>query len=317
LPDWLSERGIGETRMVRVINGEIVEARILLDGTTRAGSVLDARLTSSGAGGRNAVARTQKGDEYLLPGGARIPEGSALRIEVVREPIPGTEPWKRPLARATDKPVSSAPTLSGEDIAFPSPTDWLGAAGWNDLIDEARSGNIRFPGGELSVETTRAMTLIDVDGLGPAEELAVAGALAAARAILRLDLQGSIGIDLPTTSGKEARQRAAEAIDAILPQPFERTAVNGFGFVQIVRPRRRASLIELAADRASFEARGLLRRAAFEGSGAAVLVASPGIIAQLEQKPDWIAELARQRGGPVSLRADPLLTISGGHVSRD
>ena len=60
----------------------------------------------------------------------------------------------------------------------------------------------------------RAMTLIDVDGFGAPEDLAVTGARAAARAILRLDVQGSIGIDLPTTSGKEARQRAAEAIDS-------------------------------------------------------------------------------------------------------
>ena len=44
-----------------------------------------------------------------------------------------------------------------------------------------------------------------------------------------------------------------ENVDAILPQPFERTAVNGFGFLQIVRPRRHASLFELAADRAAFE----------------------------------------------------------------
>jgi len=79
--------------------------------------------------------------------------------------------------------------------------------------------------------------------------------------IRRHGIAGSIGIDLPTAGSKAARLAAGEAVDAILPQPFERTAVNGFGFVQVVRPRQRASLVELAQDRAGFEARALLRRA--------------------------------------------------------
>ena len=301
--------------MVRLDCGEIVEARVLLDELARAGSVTDARLISRGANGRNAVARTADGTEYLLPRGvAGVAEGASFRIEITREVIPGNEPWKRPLAMATDKPASE-PDIHAEAVPFPSPTDRLGDAGWNDLIDEARSGIVRFPGGELAIETTRAMTLIDVDGLGSADELAVAGALAAARAVLRLDVQGSIGIDLPT-AGKEARQRAADAIDAALPQPFERTAVNGFGFVQIVRPRRRASLIELASDRAAFEARAMLRRAAFEPAGAKTLAAHPAVIAVFEGNPGWLAELAAQIGGSVGLRPDPSLTMSAGHAER-
>lgn len=301
--------------MVRIERGEIVEARVLLDGLARAGSVIEARLISRGANGRNAVARTADGAEYLLPrapGG--IAEGASLLIEITREAIPGNEPWKRPLAKLTDKPASG-PDAQAEVLPFPSPIDRLGDAGWNDLIDEARSGIVRFAGGELVIEATRAMTLIDVDGFGTPDELAVTGALAAARAIRRLDVQGSIGIDLPT-AGKEARQRASEAIDAALPQPFERTAVNGFGFVQIVRPRRRASLIELASDRAAFEARALLRRAAFEPPGAKTLAGHPAVIAILQAKPDWLAELGAQVGGSIGLRPDPSLTMSAGHAER-
>jgi len=317
LPDWLIERGIGETRCALVDGGDIIEARILLDGVTRAGSVIGARLVSAGANGRNAVAAAKDGREYLLPRGAPgVAERSTIAIEVTREAIPGAEPWKRPLARLTDLPPRDAPALVGEELALPAPNDVLGAIGWNDLIDEARSGIVRFAGGELAVEPTRALTMIDVDGIGDADELAVLGSAAAAKAIRRLDIQGSIGVDLPTGATKESRLRAAAAFDAFLPQPFERTAVNGFGFIQIVRPRRHASLVELSADRAAFEARALLRRAAFETPGAAALAAHPAVIAVLESHPEWVDALARQLGGAVRLRAEPRLTMSGGHAQK-
>ncbi|MEO6432433.1 MAG: ribonuclease [Sphingomicrobium sp.] len=313
MPDWLVERGIGETRCVRVVDGAIVEARILLDGQFRAGSVIEARLLSKGISGRNAVARGADGRDYLLPKGATgMTEGAAARLEVTREAIPGAEPWKRPLARLTDKPLGEA-IIAGEALPFPAPADRLAALGWDDLIDEARTGSVRFAGGELSIEATRAMTLIDVDGSGEPHELAQLGAAAAARAIARLDLQGSIGIDLPTSAGRDARLAAAAALDALVPQPFERTAVNGFGFVQLVRPRARASLIELARDRANFEARALLRWSA-SATGSTTLSAHPKVIEAIEAQPAWIEALARQVGGAVALRAEAALGIAGGHV---
>ena len=118
---------------------------------------------------------------------------------------------------------------------------------------------------------------------------------------------------MPTISGKGARQAVAEAVDALLPQPFERTAVNGFGFLQIVRPRRHASLFELAADRPSFEARALLRRAARE-TGAIRLVSHPAASTVLERHPDWLDQLAAQVGGAVGLRADPSLAMAASYV---
>jgi hypothetical protein len=108
------------------------------------------------------------------------------------------------------------------------------------------------------------------------------------------------------------RAAAGQAIDDMLPQPFERTAVNGFGFVQIVRPRPRASIPELIrADPALAAALALLRRAS-QGHGPRTLVAAPAVIDRL--RPDWLDQLARRTGGAVALRAEPALAISAGHV---
>lgn len=308
MPEWWIERGVGETRAVLVEAGEIVEARVMLDGQVPAGTVLDAKLKSVG---RNAIA-VAGGIEYLLPKGAPgITQGASLTIEVTREAI-GTEGWKRPLARLADGAPAGAPALVGAELSLPSPTDPLEQAGWSDLVEEARSGIVAFPGGELRIFVTPAMTLIDVDGPLAPWDLIIAGARASARAIRRHGIGGSIGIDLPTT-GKAARQAAVEAIDAILPQPFERTAINGFGFLQIIRPRRHASLFELALDRAAYEARALLRLVSRE-TGAIDLVAHPAVIAAI--LPGWTERLARQVGGTVSLRADPSLGIAGGHAVR-
>ena len=305
MPEWVIERGIGEKRATLVEGEEIVEARIVLDGVVEAGARIEARLISTG---RNAIARAEDGAEYLLPRGARgLSEGAATIIEVTRSAIPGPEQWKRPLARiAGDNP--RADELAGKAGTLP--------AAWDDLIEEARSGIVRFAGGELRIVATPAMTLIDVDGhLDPAS-LSIAGAGEAAKAIRRLDIGGSIGIDLPTARDKSARHAAAAAIDAHLPPPFERTAVNGFGFVQIVRPRRRASLIELAQDRAGCEARALMRRVGAEPPGAKCLVAHPAVIAMLDAHPEWREALAAQIGGAVGLRVDAAIAISGGYGER-
>ena len=315
MPEWLIERGIGETRMALIEDGDIIEARIELDGIRRAGSVVSARLSSTGTGGRNAVGVGEGGNEYLLPRGAgRATQGATVMIEVTREAIPGVEPWKRALARVSDKEPQEPGRIPGREATFPSPADPLGEAGWNDLIDQARTGSVTFAGGELRIFPTPAMTLIDVDGYLPPEELAVLGASEAALAIRRLDIGGSIGIDLPTTAGRTARQRADAAIDEALPQPFERTAVNGFGFVQIVRPRGRASLVELAQDKPGFEARALLRNAALDSPGPKRLVAAPPVIALLQRHAGWLETLARQLGGAVELRADPALPMSAGYA---
>ena len=300
MPEWVLESGIGETRAALVEQGEIVVGRVRRDHVTPAGTILAAKLVAIAP--RVTVAAA--GEQFLLPHGVTgISEGKSLFIEVTREALGGSEPWKRGLARRTDQSPRPAPPLAD---GRPGTID-----GWDDLLDEARSGIVGFDGGELRIEPTAAMTMIDVDGWLVPDKLAQVAAWASARAIARLDLGGSSGIDFPGLRGKADRIAVDAILDDYLPKPFERTAMNGFGFVQIVRPRPRASLIELARDRAPFEARALLRRAG-SAIGAATLTAHPALIAAI--RPEWVVALERQIGGTVSLHPDASLAMSAGHA---
>ncbi|HET9355499.1 MAG TPA: ribonuclease [Sphingomicrobium sp.] len=304
MPEWIIEEGIGETRAALVEQGEIIEARVRREGVIAAGTVLDAKLMAVAP----RVTVEAGGEQFLLPRGVSgISEGGPLRIEVVREALGGREPWKRGLARRSDEAPRPAPPLAE---GKPGKID-----GWDDLLEEARGGIVGFDGGELRIEPTAALTMIDVDGWLVPGKLAQMGAWAAARAIARLDIGGSIGVDFPSLRGKAERAEVDSILDRYLPPPFERTAMNGFGFVQVVRPRARASLVELAADRAGFEARALLRRSG-NMVGGVTLIANPAVVASLEARPDWLERLARQVGGAVALRAEPALAMSGGYATR-
>lgn len=305
MPEWLIERGIGETRAALVEGGEIVEARVRRDGVIPAGTILEAKLVAVAP----RVAVEAGGETFLLPRGVSgVSEGRTLLVEVTREALGGAEPWKRGLARITSDEPRAAPVLAdGREGSI---------AEWDDLLEDARNGIIPFDGGELRIEPTAAMTMIDVDGWLEPAQLAHVAAWSASRAIRRLDLGGSIGIDFPTPGSKEARRDVDRVLDDYLPKPSEHTAINGFGFVQVVRPRARASLIELARDRASFETRALLRRVAAECPGSKRIVAHPAVVALLEQHRAWLDALGRQVGGGVSLRADPALPMWGGYAEK-
>jgi hypothetical protein len=325
LAEWLYEEGIGENRAALVEGGEIVEAQVELPGQLGAGSVVRGRLTSILIPSRRGIVSLASGDEALIePLPPKVTEGLALRVEILREAIPEKGRWKRAKCRATEADEKAGPSLLDRVSQQAVPVRRLGRfdpddledAGWSALIEEAMIGEIPFPGGALRMSVTPAMTLFDVDGALPPAALAVAGAAAAGRSIRRLGIGGSIGIDLPTLSAREERQSAAAALDAALPMPFERTAVNGFGFLQIVRRRERLSLPELVqGDPVGAWARLLLRRAErTDGAGERTLHAAPAVIARIEENGGWVEILQERIGARVSLRPEPLLAISAGHV---
>lgn len=306
----------GEQRLALVSEGQLAAMRIARDGDgLAAGAVLDARLTKR-AGMRGFA---EAGGQQLLvqPWPSGSSEGATVRLEIQR--AAWTEPGRERLAKARPAPTAPtrcAPTLEEQAatagaIMRPGWPDHL-AEQWDDAFQHATLGRWLFPGGTLNLQPTPAFLAVDVDGESPEP---VAACTALARLIRLWDLSGSIVVDLPGAD-RAARQSAAAAIDAGLAgQPFERTAINGFGLMQIVLPRRGPSMLERAMlDRAGTAAIALLAAALREPRpGALRLEAAPPIARWLTTRPHLVASLARASGRPVDVAANPV--AGKGHVA--
>jgi hypothetical protein len=313
LAEWLYEAGIGEARAALVSRDRIWKAEIELDDSgPREGTIVGAKLIDRPSN----LVLLDSGEQALCENIPRsVTQGARLLVRIVRAAIPelGRPKLARAMPAAQGAVVGEGPDLLARILASDQPvrrlqpheTDLLEQAGWSELLEEAASGEIGFAGGALRMSVTPAMTLFDVDGPPPLGALAVQAAHAVARTIERMGIGGSIGIDFPTLTGKGERQAVAEAIDAALPQPFERTAVNGFGFLQIVRRRTRPSLPELLlADPPGAAVRALLRRIERDPPSALAAHRAPAaVVAWLDARPALLAELRRRTGRPISIIA--------------
>ncbi len=328
MTEWLYEDGIGEERAILIEAGQIVAARIERHDGAKPGLVTKVQLVKQLVPGKRGIGQMDDGNEVLLsPLPSGLTEGGSVMVEITRAAISERTRFKLPLAKAApDKAPAPAPTLLDRISAGGVPItrchalgpDRFAEYGWHEVIEEARSGEVAFAEGNLLIAVTPAMTLIDVDGDTAALPLSLAAAQAAARAIRRLDLQGSIGIDFPALEGKADRQKVAETFDDAMTGPFERTAINGFGLLHLVTRRVRPSLPEIfARGRMTANALGILRMAERDGqTGGMTLVAHPAVIAKLTARRDWLAELTKRTGRAVTLRSDPKLATHAHYVER-
>jgi hypothetical protein len=296
------------------------------DAPMRPGHRSPARLTLVLVKGVRGIATLPCGAQVLLTPLPVVPEGAALGIEITRAALPEAARPRLPRARPLPEmpAIMPGPTLhqrmraAGHRVkTLLGPDDRLEAAGWSQVIEEARTGHIAFPGGLLTITPTPAMTTIDIDGDLLPEALAHVALVPLARAIRRLDLQGSTAVDFPSLQGaarKTLDVALAAALKADMPGAFEVTAINGFGLVQIIRPRTRPSLMETVRT-PGFAALEALRLAARGGHGTATLHAAPAMIGWIEARPDLLEAAARLRGGVLTLHADSGLATSAAYVS--
>ncbi len=312
LAEWLIEQGIGEERALLVEGDEVIAARLDWPEGLAAGQVEDAVLAHFDPARRRGTARFANGEEALvdrLPAESR--EGAPIRLEVTRAAIAERGRLKRAQARTSEavprKAPSLAETVAGQVVRrFPT-------GAWEEVWAEAWAGEVVFASGSLQFSVTPAMTLVDIDGASAPAALAREAIAPLAHAVRRFDLGGAIGIDFPSLERKEDRRAVDAALDeALADWPHERTAMNGFGFVQLVARLERPSLLQrLALSRTAAAARLLLRRAEhIEEPGALLLTAHPAVTAKLSD--DWLAELARRSGHEVRLASDPGLALDGG-----
>jgi hypothetical protein len=317
LVEWLYEAGIGEARAALIEDGQIVEARIEREGERpRVGAIVAGRLIEPGA-----VRLDLPGDPVATVAARGVPLGTRLAVEIIRMALRERGRDKPARGRLSDAAPDDGPDLrariaaNGLPVTDLAPTgpDRLEEAGWSDLIDHVRTGHWPFVGGALWVDATPAMLLIDIDGDGDPLALAQAGAAAAAHVVRCCDVGGSIGVDFPSLPGRAERQAVDGWVDAYFPQPFERTATNGFGFLQIIRRRERPSLIEqVRFDAVATDAALLLRQAERAvGAGPLQLTARPAVAQWIGAHPHWIAMLERRTGRAVAIAADAQVKGTG------
>jgi len=304
---WVIEQGIGETRQLLIQGDQVLAAQVKWPGELEVGSLHTAQLTAKTFGSRRGLVTFENGREALvdhLPKGAT--EGLTGTVRISRSAIAERGRLKRAQAR----------WIEG-DGALPSPAPdsqlvrGLETGHWEDVWHAASLGSIAFAGGEILCAVTPGMSVIDVDGDLQPRELALAAVPAIAKALQWFDLAGNIGIDFPTLEAKADRRAVDEALAAMLDHwPHERTAMNGFGFVQIVARLEGPSLLHrFATSRTGMCARYALRVAErAEGTGPVLLLTvHPALKTKL--KPEWIEELARRTGREVRIETNPSLAL--------
>lgn len=326
---WLYEAGIGENRAILVESGVARQMRIERQSdAARPGAIVDVVFKHQWIAGKSGVVLLPGGEEALLqPLPKGLTEGASVRVELTRAALNerGGQS-KRAKARPADagSELQEGASLLQEIEASglgckqvqTHEDDILAQYGWHDMIEQAESGRIDFDGGSLLISITPAMTLIDVDGPLASVELSKRAAKEIALVLVRLDIGGNIGVDFPTLQAKAERNAVAAIFDQYMTTNCERTAINGFGFMQVIRRKARPSVLEIVQSDKVLTATSQLLRQAERTSGTDELFMEvhPAVATKLGHRPVWLEELSRRTGRPISVRSKGTISIGAGQI---
>ena len=321
---WIDDAP-GERRAALIENGEIAEVHIQRDLHFSVGETGTGRIERKTPSGTYIV--TDDARELLLRRKAPQPEGTRIGFEVTRESI--CEPGRAKPAEAQlldDIPMA----IAGKDQIWQTRLHQLSDvprinADISAAFDIAIAGASQIGNVTISFQRTKAGLVFDIDGIGDALAINLAAANEIARILRLYQVGGMAMIDFVAVESKDARQQIAEAFDAAAagdPRPFERTAVNGYGLMQVVRARPRPSILDhlsgtrIAALSDETQALWLLREAArSSGFGLRSIRANTDVATLLASTrwAGWRLRCERQMGAALAVVADDSVT-GYGHV---
>jgi ribonuclease G len=315
----------GERRAALVEHGKIVEIHIQRDLHFVLGECGSGRLDRKTPSG--AYVATDDGAEILIRGKCSADEGVRVAFEVTREAIaePGRlkPPEGRPLVRAADA-VPDKDALWEKRLSM-LVADTVTTASISEAFDCATSGKSVIGNATISFQRTKAGLVFDIDGIGDPLALNLAAAKEIARLLRLYQVGGMVMIDFVSVDSKEQRKLIAEAFDEAAKldsRPFERSAINGYGLMQVVRARPRPSVLDqifgtrIGSLSDETLALWLFREIArSSGFGMRKVTTNPRVAALLAA-PSWkpfLAQCERLTGTSLQIVADE--TVTGyGHV---
>jgi hypothetical protein len=321
LPEIWRDDAPGERRAALVENGNIVEIHIQRDALWALGETGTGRIDRKTRSGAYVV--TDEGQELLLRSKIGNPEGARVTFQVTREAI--AEPGRiKPAEIALRDSGCAQPSQKDAlwDVRLTAFAQPVISASIADGFDIALSG---LGSVIISFQRTKAGLVFDVDGMGSAFDINQVAAAEIARLLRLYQVGAMVMIDFVSMEAKAQRTQIAEIFDTASrsdARPFERTAINGYGLMQVVRARPRPSVLDhlfgtrVAALSDETQVYWLLRAVAqSSGFGARTVTARPDVAALLESQnwALWRAQAVRAAGADMLMVADEKAT-GYGHV---
>lgn len=237
----------GERRAALVENGKIVEIHLQRDLRPILGQQATGRLDRKTPAGGYIV--DGSGREQLIRKSVDSSEGAYLSYEITREEIAEPGRLKPAEAKQVESPAAEADPdqLWSRRLALLAAEAQTEPKILDDLFDVALAGHSVAGNAIVHFQRTKAGLVFDIDGTGDPFTLNSAAACEIARLLRLFQIGGMVMIDFVAMESKAKRQEVAEQFDAASTadrRPFERSAINGFGLMQVVRSRPRPSVLD-------------------------------------------------------------------------